>query len=1229
MAIALLSGAIAGCESTSNPVSGDDGGSSAVDATAAELGTAEGAASEHQDGPQVPTADPVASFSATAINLTVPCGTSATSRVMVSNTGPSPLSVSATAVGSAFSVNPSSVTVGPQGSANMTVTATVPTTALAGVTLMGALNLFSNDPAKTMVSIPLSAMPTGATLAFTTGNPMTLTFPATAIGGQSSLNLNLQNVGNGPAMFTLGPLSDSRFAVGGADAGLPSANLSAGAIWPLTLTFSPTDATSVSAMAAITATGGLCGASVSSLSFQGQGATGQIANWPSVVDFGPATCGGDPPAEQSFTVSNKGAVDAHVTSVTLDATSGFTTNVRQGKVIPAGGLLRVTVDAPPVPANAPSTSAISTKLTIATDSDPNGTPNSITLQEEPSGAVLVFDPPAQFGSFGTVNLLQSATQNFGVKNTGTAPADVKLLMVLPGGSDAGASSSPDAGAVDAADASDEAGAPTGPFMISVPSFPLAGGSEQADSVVFSPLAAGLTTGSIVMTTTTPICGALPTPLSVSGSGMGGGISVTPSSLSFSATCGGAAPASQTVTIKNDGTADLTWDMSAPTGPGAAQYTVSALPAPGLLIPGASAMITVTAAKVPTPVANPDPSAFAAQIAITTDVPLDPIHVVTLGETPLGDQISFTTPGPLRFGQIPINTTLSQMVTVSNSANVGTPAANLAFSLGGTGSAGYTAPAGIPSLAPGSSTSVSLVFSPTKGIAYPATLGITTNDSLCTALPAGLPLSGTGTMGQVSLSAATFAFGTDPSDPHGFVNCGATGLPQTLTVANVGNQAFQIKSLQLGKGASSPFSLPSSVVSSLPLAVPIGGNARITITPSPIPKTITTDPNDPTTYADTLTVVTDAAQDPPHLVYLVMQARGAIISNTPLQTNWSFGTVTAGSIQSFTSSIVNTGNAPVSVGLQGLLQPTIFGLQKNPTLAPGATTQGGSVVTAIVGQFTPPSPNGSWSDSGTLVVTAPQAFCVPLPTQWTNAAITMSGATNSNSSLTYAGSLTFPTTNCGDVAPAAQAITINNATDVTYPYTVQFTSGTYYSYSATTGPVVDGGLGVDAGGPHTITANGTATIVVTPTTIKPGAGVVPGSAPYADNLIVTVGTSPPTQWTIPIAWTLSGAVLSLPQGAGPYTADSTGAFTLPMVNTGTAPANVNFGIVPFGALQFSPAPPVTVGPGIGATPGLVASSSDAVCPATTTVMATFAYSGPVCQPFSVNQVSVGACFGTLP
>jgi hypothetical protein len=633
------------------------------------------------------------------------------------------------------------------------------------------------------------------------------------------------------------------------------------------------------------------------------------------------------------------------------------------------------------------------------------------------------------------------------------------------------------------------------------------------------------------------------------------------------------------------------------------------------------MITVTPAAIPSPAPDPTPAAYEANITISTDVPFDNPHVVTLGETPLGDQLAFSL-GSLRFGQFPIdNTTIAQNFTVTDSANPGSPAANLALLVVGTPASAYAlTPSSVANLAPGATSGTEgVTFGPTSAVPYPASILISTRDNLCTPLPTPIQLSGTGTQGKVSVSATSMAFGTDPRDPNGLVNCGQAGLPQTFNVANVGNSAFEITGLTLGLGASSPYLL-SGGGATLPASVAIGQSVTITVTPNAIPSAVS-NPNDPSPFTDSLTITTDAALDTVHVIALHMQARGAVISNTPLSTSWNFGSIGDGAIGTFSSTITNTGNAPASIAFTGLTQPTIFGLQNNPT------TVTANDVTPVIGTFSPPSSNGQWSDSGTLVVTTTQAFCEPLPASWSSPQISVSGSSNENPPVTLSGSLAFPTSNCGSAAPAAQSITLTNNTNQEFGFTLQFNSGVYY----TTNPSVpDGGTG-------TLPANGSAIISVTPDTVTPGASVEAGSAPYVDDLLVTIDTTPPLTFTVPITWTLNGAVFSLPEGLGPnrdgsgnayYPADTESGFQLPMNNSGTGTATVSFGIEPTDAFSFSPAPPISVEPGIEAFPVLSASASDATCPAVTSGSVTFIYSGPVCRPFQAAQVTIQSCVGTF-
>ncbi len=1152
---------------------------------------------------------PAATFSSTTIDVgSVACGSTGTGSFTVTNGGTGSLAVTATTTGTAFAVSPSQLRLEPGAMGSLTVTAAVPSSSTAGTPLSGSLDLFTSDPAQPRVSIALVATPTGASITWAPASPTQAVFPTTPPGKPAAgVPLALVNDGNAPATVTVGAPSDPQFSLSGSSDSGVSVVLNPGTPVGVTAGFTPSAGTvsTAAATSAITVTGTTCGTSVASLSFSGVVGHGQLSGWPTpptgqqtaLIDFGAADCDGAAPPSQFIILTNSGSADAHVTSATITGAPGFSTDAL-GATIPMGQALVITLVAPAVPTPSPLTSITAT-LSIKTDVDTS--PHTITLTEEPRGAVLAFDtsPTPNFGGFGQVVLLQAASQNFNVTNTGNAPASVSLVTT---GSGPGAAA----------------------FATSDASFTVPANGTQTDAVTCSPKGAGATTGTIALTATGPVCAPLPAPLPLSVFGVGGGPSIVPTSLAFAGTCGGAAAPSQSFTVSNKGTANMNWAMSAVTGPGKAQYAVSAVPSPGTLAPNASSTVTVTAAAIPAPAPNPSPAAYAASLTITTDVPFDDDHVVSLSETPLGDQLSLSA-AALRFGQFPINTsTIAQTFTVTNSANPGSQAANLSFVVAGGGANAYAmVPTSVSNLGPGGSASPALgvTFDPGSPVAFPATIAIATTDALCTPLPSPIQLTGTGTQGKVSVSATTLAFGTDTNDPSGLVNCGATGPARTFTISNLGNQQFNVTGLSLGLGAGSPYVL-SGDATTLPAAIPIGGSTTITVTPKAIPAAVA-NPDDASPFTDALTVTTDAALDSPHKIALVMQARGAVIASTPLTTSWAFGTLGNGLIGTFSNTITNTGNAAASVSLQGLQHPTVFGLQNAPT------NVAANSVTDVVGQFSPPATNQLWTDQGTLVVTAAQGFCAPLPLVWTNPTITLSGSSISGSlPVTVSGSLAFPSTNCGSAAPAAQSITLTNTTNVAYVFTAQLASGQFYTLQNPT--MGDASAGI-------IPGNGVVVLGVTPQTVTPGPAAVAGAAPYADDLILNIQSPTPSGVTIPISWTLNGAMLSLPQGSGPnkdamgnqfYVADSQSGFTLPMDNGGNGTATVQFGVQPSGAFTFSPAPPISVEPNIRALPRLISASSDATCPSLTSGSATFLYSGPVCRPFPVTQVNIQSCVGTF-
>ena len=1190
-----------GDDSTSMVPSTADAGSGAKAADAGADGPSGDVSSPGPDADATVPVDagvPAATFASTPIDFGgVACSATGMQTFTVQNSGGGTLAVTASTTGSAFAVDPTSLTLLAGDTGTLTLTVAVPGSSTAGTALAGSLNLFTNDPGHVSVTVALSATPTGATVVL---SPATAAFPSTGPGATATLALTVTNTGNGPATVSIGAPGAPEFAIAG-DA--VAASLAGGQSKNATATFAPTATSSATpgTTAKVTVSGTTCGSSVSTIALSGAVAHGTLAGWPSApVDFGPADCGGTPPADQTVVLTNTGSVAAHVLSVVVAGASGFGTDLQSGSTIPAGGTLTGHLHAPAIPTPSPLTPVTAT-VTVTTDADT--TAHAITLTEEPRGAVLAFDtsPTPGFGSFGMAAVLQAVPQNFNVTNTGNSDASVTLTASSSGGI-----------------------GPAQPFTVSDPSFTIGPKGTQTDSAIFVPTGPGPATGLIIVTAAGALCSPLPASVPLSGSGIGAGPAVQPQSLDFGGLCGGPAAAPQSFTVSNNGNANMTWSMSDLQGAGKGFYTLAAVPPPGLLGPGALSRVTVSPAPLASPLANPTSTPYTAQVTITTDAPFDDPHVVQIQETPLGDQLSVSV-GNLRFGQFPIDkSTVARTFTVTNNANAGSPAASVSLALGGAAAAAYSVtPATIANLAPsgGVSSPEALVFSPTSPVPSLATVSFSSGDSLCTPLPSPIVLSGTGTQGKVSVSPTTLTFGTDPNDAAGLVNCGSAGLAQTFSVTNTGNQQFQITGLSLGQAANSPYALSGSATT-LPFLVPIGASTTITVTPKAIPATVA-DPNDPSPFTDTLTVTTDATLDTPHAVALVMQARGAVIADTPLPTAWDFGTLGNGLIGKFSSTITNTGNAGASITFHGLQNPTVFGLQNDPTLV---VADG---VTDLVGQFSPPQTNQVWTDEGTLVVTPAQAFCAPLPSAWNNPTVHLSGSSIAGSlPVTVSGGLAFPSTECGSGAPAAQSITLTNTTNIAYEFTAHLASGAFYTLqNPSTG---DASAGI-------IPGNGVIVLGVTPQTVTPGPNAVAGPAPYADDLVVQFQTQPPSGVTIPISWTLDGAMLSLPEGAGPnhdasgnpfYAADTGSGLELPIDNTGTATASVQFGVQPAGAFSFSPAPPIALQPGIRALPRLASAASDAVCPALTVGSATFLYSGPVCRPIPLAQVSVESCAGAF-
>jgi hypothetical protein len=1051
-------------------------------------------------------AGPTASFSTSTLNLGAGncAGTAVSAAYTITNTGGSTLNITNAAVtGNVFSVTPATLAI-PAGQSNhLTVSATVPQNSTANVALTTQLTFTTNDTAHASGSVTASVLPTGVTLAWATGSP-TNSPTSAAFGLQpegadaTPIGLTLTNTGNASVTvgfgsvalpFTLTPSTSGVLA--------PAGNVT------LTAGFHPVDTQSHSISSAFSLPNGtaVCGTSVGSLTLSGQGGSGSVTGWPSSFDFGPTACN-TAPAQTSFLLTNTGTLPVHITNVTASGSTTFTTDATTGSVIPPnGGTLTVNVNGPAIPAAPSSIDAVfGGTLSFTTDAFDDTTAHVVTFTEEPLGAILAFDTlgNVNFGNFGAQPATTSTFVQYKVVNTGNQASTIELGIN---------------------------GDIHNAFAASTPNFTVSSGNPQSETLAFTPPTHGTFTGTLGLSPTGTLCAPLPAPLVLSGSGTAGTIAVSTQSLAFSANCGSTATP-QTFTVTNSGDAPITWNASLAQGINSV-YTISVNGINGAVTTNAFTVgntslgagdldtITVTPNVIPPNPPNTNPSFFGDIITLTSNVPLDNPHTVTLSETPLGDiiQVSATN---FPFGNQPVNTSgTPQTFTITNNANPGSPSANVTITAGGDNPGDFTLAPGTATLAPGATSGpISLDFaapgtaSPLGGPPYDETITIDTGaDVLCAALPGALTASGTAVVAGPEYSPTSLGFGN--------VNCGTAAGARTISVSNTGGNPFTVQTATLLNGTVNGTYFTVSSNPTLPAVVPpnTSGAITITVTPNAIPFPVPSVP-DTGTYSDSLLITTDAdvaPASPNQSVPLLMGAKGVIIANNLVTTSWNFGQVPFGSTGDFNIPINNTGNANAFATLT-TTQTTDYGLPL------GLIPPGNGLFTAT---FTPPNQPGAFPDTGTLTI-APaeeQVFCQPLPASWgPPVAVTLTG-TETNSSVTSVSptSLPFPAANCGGTAPQGEPVTIFNSANAPVDFTATLLNGASYALSTTGGSVPAGGsIGV----------------VVTPQlNLARNGGGNTGSAPYSDTLKIQILGGAAATYLVPITETVNGAVFTLIPEAG--------------------------------------------------------------------------------------------------
>ncbi|HEV2207408.1 MAG TPA: choice-of-anchor D domain-containing protein [Verrucomicrobiae bacterium] len=548
---------------------------------------------------------------------------------------------------------------------------------------------------------------------------------------------------------------------------------------------------------------------------------------------------GMPSAAQTVTVTNTGTALLNFSSIAASgdfsvATSGTTCSSTTPLAVGASCVIAVTFTPTAIGTRTGSLTLTDDAVTQAVALSGTGTTPGASLS--PSSLT--------FGSqvMGAIGSAQTAT----LTNTGTSGLDVT-----------GISSS-----------GDFAQANTCGTLPAV----LAPSASCAISVTFTPTATGARTGSL--TVTDDASGGSQS-VALSGTGTTPGVTLTPSTLTFSTQPVGSAGASQNVVLANSGTSNLNVTAISISGDFSQANSCGTLPA--VVAPRGTCTFSVQ--FTPTAV-----GARTGTITITDDAGSSPqtVSLNGIGAVPR----PAIAPASLTFAAQAIGAASPpQPVTLTNSSSVSL--AVISTSITGANAVDFATSADTCSgttVAPGGNCSVSVAFTPSAIGARSATLSFADN---APGSPQIVPLSGTGTDPILSLSPTTILTFSSQL-------MGTSSAAQTVTLTNSGNATLYITSISVSGDFAEANTCGASVTAGASCAI------NVTFTPTAIGS-----------RAGTLTI-NDNASGSPQAVALAGSGTGPVVGLSPSSLSFSSAQVVGITSAAQTVTLSNTGNALLSI-----------------------------------------------------------------------------------------------------------------------------------------------------------------------------------------------------------------------------------------------------------------------------------------------------------------------------
>ena len=427
--------------------------------------------------------------------------------------------------------------------------------------------------------------------------------------GQTSAaaTLTITNTGTMPATLTPSISGANATSFSLATPGATALAINGGSYSPGP-TFKPlaTGALAAQVDLAVGASDVLCQPLPTPVLLSGSGTNGVIALGAASLTIAAQPCGAAAGLTQALKLTNNGTAPLTWTAAVLLA-NGFSVAPTTGSLAGGGAFTTITVTGPTFSATLGNVAAVSNTLRITTTAfgDVN---HDVTLSSTPSGAILAWGAGLTSFPFGNVQATPGGTKGknlpLSVVNSGDAAATVSFAL-----------------------------AGTTTFTFSPQNTAVAGGGAVLNgNATFDPTSSSGQNDTMHMTVPagTALCAALPGALPISGTGAQGTLTVGTTGLNYTMTCNAQA-AAQTFTI-DDNPGVVPYDFTASVTAG---WTVS--PLSGTVNPAKPFTVTVTP---PAEGAVKPGSSNNAIVAITTNIPGDVVHNVSMAGTVSGDTFQF-------------------------------------------------------------------------------------------------------------------------------------------------------------------------------------------------------------------------------------------------------------------------------------------------------------------------------------------------------------------------------------------------------------------------------------------------------------------------------------------------------------------------------------------------------------------------------------------------------------